>query len=327
MRRGLDGARALRLLDRIRDEAPRRRHPDLAHRRLSGRRAGGIRRRCAGSSERPGSTTSASSPTRPRAGTGLVRLPDPRPRRGEGGAPPRDHGDPGRDLPARRTRPASAGRSTSSSRDPDAAAPGRWTGRGPLPGPGGRRHRPVLPAARNVRAARPHRPGRDRLGRRLRPLREARHEDERLRDPGRRSSASASSPWPRARPRAPVAALAYEAGAPRARLARLPPPRRRPLLRRRRRPRPGTPRSSGRPDPGRIVVDEVCGQLVARRLPARRPGSPSAVSFALFRFFDIIKPWPIRKLGGLPGGWGIMADDVGAGLAAAALARLVLLVV
>ncbi len=82
----------------------------------------------------------------------------------------------------------------------------------------------------------------------------------------------------------------------------------------------------GRPDPGRIVVDEVCGQLVACAfLPAS--WTAVAVAFALFRFFDIIKPWPIRRLEGLPGGWGIMTDDVGAGLAAAALARLVLLVV
>ena len=80
----------------------------------------------------------------------------------------------------------------------------------------------------------------------------------------------------------------------------------------------------GRPDPGRIVVDEVCGQLIASAL---LPGTwiAAAVSFALFRFFDIIKPWPIRRLEKLPGGWGIMADDVAAGLAAAALARLALL--
>jgi len=82
----------------------------------------------------------------------------------------------------------------------------------------------------------------------------------------------------------------------------------------------------GRPDPGRIVVDEVCGQLIACAfLPAS--WISVAVAFVLFRFFDIIKPWPIRKLEGLPGGWGIMADDVGAGLAAAALGRLVLLFV
>ena len=82
----------------------------------------------------------------------------------------------------------------------------------------------------------------------------------------------------------------------------------------------------GRPDPGRVVIDEVCGQLIALAfLPAG--WIPVAVSFALFRFFDIIKPWPIRRLERLPGGWGIMADDVGAGLVAAVLARLVLLVV
>ncbi|MCX6573743.1 MAG: phosphatidylglycerophosphatase A [Candidatus Aminicenantes bacterium] len=82
----------------------------------------------------------------------------------------------------------------------------------------------------------------------------------------------------------------------------------------------------GRPDPGRVVIDEVCGQLIALAfLPAG--GFPAGLAFALFRFFDIIKPWPIRRLERLPGGWGIMADDVGAGLAAAALTRLVLLVV
>ena len=82
----------------------------------------------------------------------------------------------------------------------------------------------------------------------------------------------------------------------------------------------------GRPDPGRIVIDEVCGQLLALAfLPAA--WVPVAVSFVLFRFFDIIKPWPIRRLEKLPGGWGIMADDIGAGLAAAVLSRLILLLV
>jgi phosphatidylglycerophosphatase A len=82
----------------------------------------------------------------------------------------------------------------------------------------------------------------------------------------------------------------------------------------------------GRPDPGRIVIDEVCGQLIALAfLPAG--WLPVGIAFALFRFFDIIKPWPIRKLEKLPAGWGIMADDVGAGLAAAAVARVVLLLV
>ncbi len=82
----------------------------------------------------------------------------------------------------------------------------------------------------------------------------------------------------------------------------------------------------GRHDPGRIVVDEVCGQLLALAfLPAACV--PVAVSFVLFRFFDILKPWPIRLLEKLPRGWGIMADDIGAGLAAAALSRLILILV
>ncbi len=82
----------------------------------------------------------------------------------------------------------------------------------------------------------------------------------------------------------------------------------------------------GRPDPGIVVVDEVCGQLVALAfLPAG--WLAVGVSFALFRFFDIIKPWPIRRLEYLPGGWGIMADDAAAGLAAALVARLVLIIV
>ena len=83
---------------------------------------------------------------------------------------------------------------------------------------------------------------------------------------------------------------------------------------------------TGQPDPGRIVVDEVCGQLLALTL---FPGDWTAVAvcFALFRFFDIIKPGPIKRLERWPGGWGIMADDLGAGLAAAALGRLVLLLI
>ena len=78
-------------------------------------------------------------------------------------------------------------------------------------------------------------------------------------------------------------------------------------------------------DPGRIVIDEVCGQTLAFALV---PGVwPAAVLvFAFFRFFDIVKPFPLRTLERLPGGWGIMADDVGAGLAAAAAVRLLFLI-
>jgi len=78
-----------------------------------------------------------------------------------------------------------------------------------------------------------------------------------------------------------------------------------------------------RKDPGRIVIDETCGQLIAVFLLA--PGwKELLLAFFLFRIFDIIKPYPIKKLEALPHGWGIMADDVGAGLAAAAFVRLIL---
>ena len=70
---------------------------------------------------------------------------------------------------------------------------------------------------------------------------------------------------------------------------------------------------SGREDPGHIVIDEVAGQWLT--LAVCRPDWPHAlVALALFRLFDITKPWPIRKLEALPGGLGIMLDDLAAGL-------------
>ncbi len=85
-------------------------------------------------------------------------------------------------------------------------------------------------------------------------------------------------------------------------------------------------RIMGRDDPGFIVIDEVCGQMIALFLV-----SPSllnlALSFALFRFFDIIKPFPVRNAEGFPGGWGIMADDVVAGVFAALVLRLALIII
>ena len=66
-------------------------------------------------------------------------------------------------------------------------------------------------------------------------------------------------------------------------------------------------------DPRCIVIDEACGQLATLFL---RPVSWGflAAAFVLFRFFDIIKPYPIRKLEELPAGWGIMADDLLGGI-------------
>ncbi|WP_433985044.1 phosphatidylglycerophosphatase A family protein [Tunturiibacter empetritectus] len=79
---------------------------------------------------------------------------------------------------------------------------------------------------------------------------------------------------------------------------------------------------SGREDPGHVVIDEVAGQLIALiAIPA--DWQHAAISLLLFRFFDILKPPPIRQLERLPGGTGIMLDDVGAGLFALAIAQLI----
>jgi phosphatidylglycerophosphatase A len=81
----------------------------------------------------------------------------------------------------------------------------------------------------------------------------------------------------------------------------------------------------GSNDPGQFALDEAVGQLLA--CTAASPLMPSpwplpvnvAVAFVLFRLLDIIKPPPIRQIERLPGGLGIMADDVLAGAFSAAL--------
>jgi phosphatidylglycerophosphatase A len=83
-------------------------------------------------------------------------------------------------------------------------------------------------------------------------------------------------------------------------------------------------RESGRKDPGFVVIDEVTGQWIALL------GSPAdwkhgLIALVLFRLFDITKPPPARQLEALPEGWGIVFDDVAAGLYAwgvAAILRL-----
>lgn len=77
-------------------------------------------------------------------------------------------------------------------------------------------------------------------------------------------------------------------------------------------------KSIGIKDPSEVVIDEVAGQWLAL-VPATLAAPWTVLAaFGLFRFFDIVKPWPIRWLDQrLPGGWGIMADDMAAGAAAA----------
>ncbi len=106
---------------------------------------------------------------------------------------------------------------------------------------------------------------------------------------------------------------------------------------------------SGVKDPQYVVIDEVCGMhltlvlaIMPLGLPTRLFPADEASDFALFsglsllnwkylllgfilfRVFDIWKPWPIRRLEKLPGGWGIMADDWMAGIYAAILLRVAL---
>jgi len=74
----------------------------------------------------------------------------------------------------------------------------------------------------------------------------------------------------------------------------------------------------GSKDPRAFVMDEVAGMLIAG-LAAWTPWSSRVwltlpAAFLWFRVTDILKPPPVRQLEGLPGSWGIMADDVAAGL-------------
>lgn len=80
-----------------------------------------------------------------------------------------------------------------------------------------------------------------------------------------------------------------------------------------------TARRLGTADPGGIVWDEMVGFWLSVALLPVQPVWWLA-AFVLFRFFDIVKPWPIRSVERrVPGGWGIMADDIVAALYAMAL--------
>ena len=66
-------------------------------------------------------------------------------------------------------------------------------------------------------------------------------------------------------------------------------------------------------DPPQAVWDEVIGMLITcLLLPKTLPWL--AAAFVVFRVLDILKPWPIRRFEGMPGGLGIMADDLAAGV-------------
>jgi phosphatidylglycerophosphatase A len=81
--------------------------------------------------------------------------------------------------------------------------------------------------------------------------------------------------------------------------------------------------ATGKADPAEVVADELAGQaltFLAVPLLATWPATGNQIwvtailGFLLFRLFDITKPWPIRKLEKLSSGWGILADDLLAGI-------------
>jgi len=83
--------------------------------------------------------------------------------------------------------------------------------------------------------------------------------------------------------------------------------------------------ATGKADPGEIVADELAGQAVTflsvpflftGPLSAGQIWTTTALGFLFFRILDIAKPWPIRKLEKLPKGWGVLADDLLAGVCA-----------
>jgi phosphatidylglycerophosphatase A len=74
-------------------------------------------------------------------------------------------------------------------------------------------------------------------------------------------------------------------------------------------------RESGRTDPGFVVIDEVAGVLITLLGAVYHPDwKHILLALLLFRAFDITKPFPVRQLEKLPEGWGIVFDDVAAGL-------------
>jgi phosphatidylglycerophosphatase A len=86
----------------------------------------------------------------------------------------------------------------------------------------------------------------------------------------------------------------------------------------------------GRKDPGKVVVDEVAGQMIAL-LPLTLFTIQSLtrgviISFILFRLFDIFKPYPAGRFERLKGGFGIMCDDLMAGTYAAVITSILIMV-
>jgi phosphatidylglycerophosphatase A len=76
-------------------------------------------------------------------------------------------------------------------------------------------------------------------------------------------------------------------------------------------------------DSKKIVIDEWAGWFVTILfIPVTWRNI--LIAFVAFRFFDVVKPWPGRRLEQLPGGWGITLDDISAGIQANVVAHLII---
>ena len=82
----------------------------------------------------------------------------------------------------------------------------------------------------------------------------------------------------------------------------------------------------GQKDSGHIVIDEAAGQIITL-LFAPFSFWALVVSFFMFRLFDIMKPFPIRKTENLPGGIGVMADDIAAGIFAGLAVAIIYMII
>ncbi len=75
----------------------------------------------------------------------------------------------------------------------------------------------------------------------------------------------------------------------------------------------------GQKDPGEVVVDELLGMWCSLLIFPEPTLAMLVAAFLFFRLFDIVKPWPVRASEDwLPGGWGVMLDDLLAGVLACA---------
>jgi phosphatidylglycerophosphatase A len=82
----------------------------------------------------------------------------------------------------------------------------------------------------------------------------------------------------------------------------------------------------GKKDAQSIVIDEIAGYLISMAMVPSGWGAVVA-GFFLFRLFDIVKPWPLKKLQDFDGGLGVMLDDLGAGVYTNAVLQIAVLVI